>query len=410
MTQFQEKVEKYAELAVRVGVNLQPGQTLIVNAQLETAPFVRLVAKKAYAAGAKNVHVEWSDDELTRTKYEDAPDEAFTEYPLWKARGLEEMAENGAAVLSIYAPNPDLLKGINPQRISNANKAAGTALKKYRSYMMSDKMRWSIVTVPTKATAAKIFPGLSEQEATEKLWDAIFHINRIDKEDPIAAWKEHNNTLKQKVEYLNAKQYKQLVYEAPGTNLTIDLPENHLWQGGGSVDTNGVAFNPNMPTEEVYTMPHKDGVNGVVRSTKPLNFAGNLIDNFTLTFENGKVVDFTAETGYETLQHLLDTDEGARHLGEVALVPHRSPISESGLIFYNTLYDENASSHLALGEAYPVNLKNGTSLTEEQLKERGANQSLVHEDFMIGSAEMNIDGITKDGKREPIFRNGNWAF
>lgn len=410
MTQFQEKVEKYAELAVRVGVNVQPGQTLIVNAPLEAAPFVRLVAKKAYAAGAKNVHVEWNDDELTRTKYEDAPDEAFTEYPMWKAKGFEEMVENGAGVLSVYAPNPDLLKGIDPQRISNANKTAGTALKKYRSYMMADKARWSIVTVPTKASVAKIFPELSEEEGTEKLWDAIFHINRIDKENPVEAWKEHNATLKQKGAYLNAKQYKQLVYEAPGTNLTVDLPENHIWKGGGSVSEQGIAFNPNMPTEEVYTMPHRNGVNGVVQSTKPLNYAGNLIDNFTLTFENGKVVDFTAESGYETLQLLLDTDEGARHLGEIALVPHQSPISASGLIFYNTLYDENASNHLALGEAYPVNLENGTSMTEEELRERGANKSLVHEDFMIGSADMNIDGITKEGEREPIFRNGNWAF
>ncbi|UOY91663.1 aminopeptidase [Ectobacillus sp. JY-23] len=410
MAQFEEKLEKYAELAVRVGVNLQEGQTLIINAQIETAPFVRLVAKKAYEAGAKNVHVEWNDDELTRTKYESAPDEAFTEYPLWKAKGLEEMAESGACVLSIYAPNPDLLKGIDSQRISNANKAAGLALKKYRSYMMTDKMRWSIITVPTTASVAKIFPDVSLEEGTEKLWEAIFHINRINAEDPIAAWHTHNETLKQKVTYLNDKQYAKIVYEAPGTNLTVELPENHLWQGGGSVSADGVVFNPNMPTEEVYTMPHRNGVNGVVQSTKPLNYAGNLIDNFTLTFENGKVVDYTAEVGYDTLKLLLETDEGARHLGEIALVPHKSPISDSGLIFYNTLYDENASNHLALGEAYPVNLENGTSMTEEELQERGANKSLVHEDFMIGSAEMNIDGITKDGKREPIFRNGNWAF
>ncbi|MFX3623565.1 MAG: aminopeptidase [Ectobacillus sp.] len=410
MTQFEQQVEKYAELAVRVGVNVQKGQTLIVNAPLEAAPFVRLVARKAYAAGAKNVHVEWQDEELTRIKYEDAPDEAFTEYPMWKAKGLEEMVENGAGVLSIYAPNPDLLKGINPERIATANKTASTALNKYRSYLMADKACWSIVTVPTKESAKKIFPDAAEDEAIAKLWEAIFEINRINTEDPVQAWREHNETLKQKVAYLNAKQYKQLVYEAPGTNLTVELPENHRWQGGGSVSKQGVMFNPNMPTEEVFTMPHKDGVNGVVRSTKPLNYAGNVIDNFTLTFVDGKVTDFSAETGYETLQHLLDTDEGARRLGEVALVPHQSPISQSGLIFYNTLYDENASNHLALGQAYPVNLENGTSLSEAELAERGANKSLVHEDFMIGSADMNIDGITKDGKREPIFRNGNWAF
>ncbi|WP_416828959.1 aminopeptidase [Ectobacillus polymachus] len=410
MSNFQDKIEKYAELAVRVGVNVQLNQTVHVNSPIEAAPFARLVAKKAYAEGAKHVYVEWSDDELTRIKYENAPDQAFTEYPMWKARGLEELVENGGCVLNIYTPNPDLLNGIPTDRIATANKTANTALQTYRSGLMADKVCWSIVTVPTKASAAKIFPDLSEEEAIEKLWGAIFRINRIDQEDPIAVWKEHNETLKNKAAYLTEKQYKQLVYEAPGTNLTVDLAHDHIWLGGGAVSQSGTVFNPNMPTEEVFTMPHKDGVNGVVSSTKPLNYAGNVINNFSLTFENGKVIDYQAETGYETLKHLLETDKGSSRLGEVALVPHQSPISQSGLIFYNTLYDENASNHIALGQAYPVNLKNGTAISEDELAARGSNSSLVHEDFMIGSAEMNIDGITKDGKREPIFRNGNWAF
>ncbi len=410
MNQFEQNLEKYAELAVHVGVKVEKGQTLVINAPLPAAEFVRRIAEKAYEAGAKNVHVEWQDEKLTRIKYEKAPDEAFAEFPMWKAKGYEEMAENGAAFLSIYSPNPDLLKGIDPKRIATANKTGATAMKNYRSYLMADKARWSIISVPTVEWAKKIFPDATEEQAVEQLWEAIFKVTRVDQEDPIAAWQQHNETLKQKVEYLNSKQYKQLVYEAPGTNLTVELPENHVWQGGGSISQSGIPFNPNMPTEEVYTMPHKDGVNGTVRSTKPLNYAGNVIDNFTLTFENGKVVDFTAEEGYDTLKHLLDTDEGARRLGEVALVPHHSPISDSGLIFYNTLFDENASNHLALGEAYPVNLEGGTSMSPEELAERGANKSLVHEDFMIGSAEMNIDGVTKDGVREPIFRNGNWAF
>ncbi len=409
MSNFQEKIEKYAELAVRVGVNVQPGQTVLVNSLLEAAPFARLVAKQAYKAGAKHVYIEWNDDELTRIKYENAPDEAFTEYPMWKARGLEELVENGACILNIYTPNPDLLSGIEASRIAAASKAANTALQKYRGALMADKACWSIVTVPTKASAAKIFPDVSVEEAEEKLWEAIFQINRIDQENPIAAWKEHNETLKKKAASLTEKQYKQLVYEAPGTNLTVELAHDHVWLGGGSVSQSGTIFNPNMPTEEVFTMPHKDGVNGVVSSTKPLNYAGNVINNFSLTFENGKVVDYKAETGYDTLKHLLETDEGSSRIGEVALVPHQSPISQSGLIFYNTLYDENASNHIALGQAYPVNLKNGTTLSGDELAQYGSNSSLVHEDFMIGSSEMNIDGITKDGKREPIFRNGNWA-
>lgn len=410
MKQLEQMLEKYADLAVRIGVNIQQGQTLVVNAPLPAAEFVRKIVAKAYEAGAKNVHVEFQDENITRIKYEKAPDEAFTEYPMWRAKGMEEMAENGAAFLSIYSPNPELLKGINPQRIAMWNKTAGTALKKYRSYMMTDQARWSLISVPTAEWAAKVFPDVEEAEAIEKLWDAIFKIVRIDQEDPIAAWHAHNETLKQKVTYLNDKQYVQLMYEAQGTSLTVNLPENHVWQGGGSVDQGGIRFNPNMPTEEVYTMPHKDGVNGTVRSTKPLNYGGNVINNFTLTFKDGVVVDFTAETGYETLEQLLNMDEGSRRLGEVALVPHRSPISNSGLTFYNTLFDENASNHLALGEAYPVNLQNGTAMTPEELAERGANKSLVHEDFMIGSVDMNIYGVTKDGKREPIFKNGNWAF
>ncbi|GAA0357321.1 aminopeptidase [Bacillus horti] len=406
---FEQNLEKYAALTVQTGANVQPGQTLIINAPLLAAPFVRKLAKEAYRVGAKNVHVEWNDEDLTLIKYQNAPDEAFEEYPMWKAKGYEEMAENGAAVISVYSPNPDLLKDVDAEKIAKANKTAALALQKYRSYMMADRIRWSLVSVPTPAWASKIFPDLPVEEAVEKLWETIYQVTRVNQENPIEEWKKHNATLSQKVEYLNKKQYKQLIFEGPGTHLTLDLPENHVWAGGGAVSQDGAAFNPNIPTEEVFTMPHKDGINGTVRSTKPLNYGGKLINNFTLTFENGKVVDFTAETEYETLKRLLDTDDGAKSLGEVALVPHQSPISQSNLIFYNTLFDENASCHLALGEAYPTNIKDGTSLSKEELQERGVNQSLIHEDFMIGSGELNIDGVTQDGQKEPIFRNGNWA-
>ncbi|RKN71888.1 aminopeptidase [Paenibacillus ginsengarvi] len=405
----QRDLEKYAELAVRVGINVQPGQTLVVTAPLSAAELVRLIAEKAYEAGAKNVHVEYNDEQLTRIKYKLAPEEAFTEYPMFRAKGWEEFAENGAGFLSIYSPNPDLLEGIDPQRIATATKTAGIALQGWRNYTMAHRVAWSLISTPTPEWASKIFPDLPEGEAESRLWEMILQAVRVDRDDPVAAWKEHNARLAKTVDYLNAKQYKQLVYHAEGTDLTVDMPDRHVWHGGSTENEKGVTFNPNMPTEEVFTMPHKDGANGVVRSTRPLNYGGNLIDNFTLRFENGKVVDFTAEKGYDTLKLLLDSDEGARRLGELALVPNRSPISDTKLVFYNTLFDENASCHFALGRAYPTTIEGGTEMTKEQLTEHGANDSLVHVDFMMGGPDLSIDGITQDGRTEPIFRDGNWA-
>ncbi len=410
MSQLDKQLDKYAELAVKMGINIQVGQTLNISAPLAAVDLVRKIVAQAYEAGAKHVFVDWNDEQVNYLKYKLAPEEAFSEFPAWRARGLEELAEGGAAFLTIYAQNPDLLKDIDPKRVATAAKTQSTALSKYRGYLMSDINRWSLISVPTPEWAMKIFPDLDADAAIAQLWDVILEVTRVNNDDPVQTWKEHNARLDETVQYLNKKQYKQLVYEAEGTNLTVDLPENHVWAGGGAVCAKGLHFNPNMPTEEVFTMPHKNGVNGVVASTKPLNYGGNVIDNFTLTFKNGKVVEFTAEQGYEVLKHLLETDDGAGRLGEVALVPHQSPISESNLIFYNTLFDENASCHFALGKAYPTNIQNGTELTMEQLSEKGVNDSLIHVDFMMGSATMNIDGITADGNREPIFRNGNWAF
>ncbi|MBU9724276.1 MULTISPECIES: aminopeptidase [Bacillaceae] len=410
MTQFNEKLEKYAELAVKVGVNVQQGQTLVVNAPIASVDFVRLIAKKAYEAGAKNVHVEWNDDDLTRMKYDMAPFEAFTEFPTWKARGFEELEENGAAFMSIKSTDPELLKGVDGKKIAAANKAAGQAMDKYREYIQTDKVSWLVISAPSKSWAAKVFPNIPEEEQEAKLWEAMFEAVRINTPDPVAAWKEHDQTLQDKSKTLNEKKYKKLHYKAPGTDLTIELPEGHIWVGGGGPNQDGVHFVANMPTEEVFTAAKKDGVNGTVSNTKPLNYGGNTIDGFTLTFENGKVVDFKAEVGEETLQHLLDTDEGARHIGEVALVPHSSPISQSGILFYNTLYDENASNHLALGSAYPTNVKGGAQMTKEELEENGINTSITHVDFMMGSGEMDIDGIKEDGTVEPVFRKGEWAF
>jgi aminopeptidase len=403
-------IEKYAELAVKVGTNIQQGQTLVVSAPLTAAPFARMVARKAYAAGARNVLVEWSDEELTLIKFQDAPDEAFQEFPTWKAKGFEQMAEEGAAFMSVVASNPDLLKDVSPDRIAQENKTRGQAMQAFRQYIQSDKISWTVVAVPTEEWAQKVFPDVPAEESVSRLWEAIFRAVRVDRDLPEQAWQEHTSNLLNKVEYLNEKRYKTLHYRAPGTDLSIALPDKHLWTGGSGTNANGTKFVPNIPTEEVFTVPLQDGVNGTVSSTKPLNYGGTLIDRFTLTFRDGRIESFTAEEGYETLKRLIETDEGSHHLGEVALVPHQSPISQTELVFYNTLFDENASCHLAIGNAYAFCLEGGKQMTTEQLQQHGANSSITHVDFMIGSAELDIDGEQADGTREPIFRNGNWAF
>ncbi|TDK59663.1 aminopeptidase [Bacillus salipaludis] len=410
MSEFQKNLEKYAELAVKVGVNVQKGQTLVVNASLDAAEFVRLVVKKAYEVGAFNVVVNWADDFVSRTKYDLAPDEAFQEYPAWRAKETEELAEKGAAFMSVISSSPDLLKGVNPERISNFQKAAGTALAKYRQAIQSDKVSWTVVAAASPAWAAKVFPDVRSEQQVEKLWEAIFKATRADVENPVDAWKKHDENLHEKVHYLNEKKYLKLHYKAPGTDLTIELPKNHLWVGAGSINENGHEFMANMPTEEVFTVPLKTGVNGTVASTKPLSYGGNIIDRFSITFENGKIVGVKAEEGEEILKRLVETDEGSHYLGEVALVPFNSPISQSNILFFNTLFDENASNHLAIGSAYAFCIEGGKKMSADELKENGLNQSITHVDFMIGSAEMDIDGITADGKSEPVFRGGNWAF
>lgn len=410
MNHFKEKLEKYAELAVKVGVNLQKGQTLIINAALDSAELVRLIVRKAYEAGARNVVVNWNDDVVSRTKYDLAPDEVFHEYPKWRAREIEEYAEQGAAFMSIMSSSPDLLKGVNPERIANYQKAAGKALKTYRKYIQSDKVSWTVIAAPSNGWAEKVFPNDEPDTSVAKLWEAIFKATRVDTEDPVAAWKRHDQTLQEKVNYLNKKHYKKLHYKAPGTDLTIELPEKHVWVGAASINEKGIEFMANMPTEEIFTVPHKHGLNGTVSSTKPLSYGGNIIDRFTLTFENGRIIDVKAEQGEDILKHLIETDEGSHYLGEVALVPHNSPISQSNILFYNTLFDENASNHLAIGSAYAFCIEGGKEMSSEELAEHGLNESITHVDFMIGSAEMDIDGITEDSKSEPIFRDGDWAF
>ncbi|RHW35393.1 aminopeptidase [Oceanobacillus profundus] len=405
----QKTQEKYAELALRTGVNLQKGQALMINAPLEGADFTKIVAHKAYELGAKDVHINWVDDELTLLKYENAPDEVIEHFPEWRVKLHDTFAEDGAAILHIRSTNPDLLQNIDPSRVAKANKAAAEAMINFRNYTMNDKIPWSIISIPSGDWAQKIFPDKSKEDAVESLWEAIVNIVRVDQEDPIAAWDKHNATLKTARQVLNEKNYQKLIFNAPGTDLEMELPQGHIWKGGSAEAETGVTFNPNIPTEEVFSMPHKYGVNGTVASTKPLNYGGSLIDNFSLTFKDGKVVDFKAEKGEEVLKHLLDSDEGARRLGEIALVPDESPISQSGLVFYNTLFDENASCHIALGKAYPTNLEGGSKMSAEELDKHGVNDSLIHVDFMIGSEDMNIDGVKADGTTEAVFRNGTWA-
>jgi aminopeptidase len=409
MLPTRKQLENYADIIVRVGVNVQQNQKVVIMAPIASAPLVRLISSQAYSAGARDVHVEYNDEELTRIRFKQAPEESFTEYPMWRAKAWEGLADEGAAFIQVYSPNPDLLSDIDPSRMAANSKAASTALTPYRNALMNHQNAWTLVSYATPEWAGKVFPGIPAQEAVQKLWERIIDATRIGLEDPAAAWQEHNATLLSMVDRLNAKRYAELRFTAPGTELTVGLPEGHIWLGGGKKNARGVMFNPNMPTEEVFTMPHKDRVNGTVRSTKPLNYNGQVIQDFSLTFKDGKVIGFSAEQGYEALSKLLATDEGAGLLGEVALVPHDSPISNSGITFYNTLFDENASCHLALGQAYPVNLEGGADLSPEELASRGSNRSLVHEDFMIGSPEMSIDGVTQDGKLEPIFRSGSWA-
>ena len=410
MATFEENLEKYAELAVKVGVNVQPGQPLYIGASIESAEFVRLVVKKAYEAGASHVIVDWGDDEVTRLRYELAPEASFSEFPDWIPAMRQELIDMNAAFMNIVSQSPDLLKNADPNKIATFQKTAGQALEGYRQAVQSDKVSWTVIAAPSAAWAAKVFPDKPEADQVPALWDAIFKAVRADTEDPVAAWKKHDETLHEKVEHLNERKYAKLHYTAPGTDLTIGLPEGHLWAGAGSINAKGNEFMANMPTEEVFTVPHKDRIDGYVSSTKPLSYSGNIIDNFKITFESGRISAVEAEQGEDVLKHLIEADEGAKSLGEVALVPHSSPISTSGILFFNTLFDENASNHLAIGSAYAFCVEGGKEMDRAELEAHGLNQSITHVDFMIGSDRMDIDGILDDGTREPIFRGGEWAF
>jgi aminopeptidase len=415
-TDLHETLSIYGHLAVTVGLNLQPGQRLLVigpvasgGVSLEAAPLVRAVVESAYRAGAPLVEVLWGDEALQLARFEHAPAESFGDVSAWLPRVLVEHVTAGGAMLSVYANDPDHLKGQPVERIGALQQATAQSLRPFRELIGRNQTNWSVVAAAGRGWASRVFPDLAPDEQVTRLWDAIARLCRLDRPDPIAAWNTHLAALAERRDYLNAKRFSALTYSVPGTSVTIGLPEGHQWVAGRSETRGGITFAPNLPTEEVFTMPHKDRVDGTVRSTKPLSYGGTLIEDFSLRFEGGRVVEVRAKSGQAVLQQLVDTDAGAARLGELALVPHSSPVSHSGLLFYNTLFDENAASHVALGSAYKFTLEGGEDLEEEAFERAGGNRSAVHVDFMIGSGELDIDGVDARGKRSPLMRKGEWA-
>ena len=402
---------KYASLAVNIGVNIQKDNILVISSPIETAEFERLITEEAYKSGAKDVIVHYGDQKLTKIKLENSSLETISNIPEWQAESYNYYARQEACFISISASDPDGLKGVPVEKIGASQKARTSALKEYFDNSMSNKCRWCVLSVPTLSWAKKVFPKVSDDEAMESLWDVIFKTVRVDTENPVNAWKKHNAYLEEKIKFMNNNNFKSVhLKSANGTDLNIELPEGHIWAGGSEGDVNGIPFNANIPTEEVFTLPKKTGVNGIVYSSKPLSYGGNLIDNFSITFKDGKAIDFTAETGYDVLKQMLESDEGAKYLGEVAFVPYNSPISNSKLIFFNTLFDENAACHLAFGRAYESCVKDADKYSEEELEKIGVNNSVIHVDFMIGTSDLEITGINKNGETIQIFSNGNWAF
>lgn len=407
---FNENLKKYARLIAETGVNVQDNHTVVLQISVDQAPLARLITEEAYRLGAAEVIVQWSDETIQREFLAHAATDRIENVPQYKIDQTDDWIAKGASRISVVSSNPDALAGVDAQRVAAFQAANGKALVNLRKATQANKVSWTVVAAASEGWAAKVFPELAtSEEQVDALWNEIFKTTRIYEENPVIAWNIHDKKLQEKAAELNEQQFTALHYTAPGTDLTIGLPKNHLWEGAGSYNARGEEFMANMPTEEVFTAPDSRRVDGYVSSTKPLSYAGTIISKMKFTFKDGKVVDFSAEQGEEALKNLLAIDEGAKHLGEVALVPDPSPISQSGLIFYNTLFDENASNHLAFGSAYAFNLQGGTEMSEEELAEAGLNRSQTHVDFMVGSDKMNIDGIKEDGTIVPVFRNGDWA-
>ncbi|WFU09219.1 aminopeptidase [Rhizobium sp. CB3090] len=403
------KLEKLAEVAVKVGLQLQKGQDLVITAPVVSMPLVRLITREAYKAGAGLVSTFYSDEETTLARYEYGHDDSFDRAANWLYEGMAKAYANNAARLAISGDNPMLLSGQDPAKVARANRANSAAYKPALEKISNFDINWNIVSYPNPSWAKLVFPDDPEAIAVAKLAKAIFAASRVDVPDPIGAWAEHNANLHKRSAWMNGQRFAALHFQGPGTDVKIGLADGHEWHGGASVAKNGVTCNPNIPTEEVFTTPHALRVEGHVSSTKPLSHQGTLIDNIRVRFEGGRIVEAKASRGEEVLNKVLDTDEGARRLGEVALVPHSSPISASGILFYNTLFDENASCHIALGQCYSKCFIDGATLSQEQIKAQGGNSSLIHIDWMIGSDKVDIDGIKLDGSRTPVMRGGEWA-
>lgn len=407
---LKENLKKYADLIINEGLRVKKGDKVVMRVQVELFDFARLLSETAYNAGADEVKMEYRDEVLTKLKYENTSIDTLKFVPQFTVDEQMYYLDNKAKFLSVVGTDPNSLAGIDSNKISAAIVARSNALKDYSARIMNSETSWCVVGGASPSWAKVVYPDLPVEEAVEKLWNLIFYTVRVDKEDPIAEWNKHSKNLKEWSKFLNDHQFEYLKYSSEkGTDLKVRLPKNYIFEGASEFNSYGEEFIANMPTEEVFSMPHKYGVDGIVYNTKPLNYQGNLIDDFYLKFKEGKVVEFDAKKGYETLKNLLESDEGASRLGEVALVPYHSPISQTNTLFYETLYDENASCHLALGKAYPTCIKNGDKMTEEELEENGVNDSVIHVDFMVGDSTTNIKGITYDGEEIQIFENGDFV-
>ena len=404
-----ERLDRLAEVAITVGLGLKHGQELVITASIEALPLVRRITEHAYRTGAFLVTTLFADEDSTLSRFRHAPNESFDRAAQWLQDGVAAAYRSGAARLAITGGDPALLASEDPKKVSRANIALSKASQAALDLITRHEINWTIVPYATPAWARSVFPNETEETAVARLWDAIFAATRVDAPDAIAAWRKHDAYLQERARYLNAKRFAALHFSGPGTHLRVGLAEGHQWLGGGTIARNGISCIPNMPTEEVFTMPHKDCIDGTVTATKPLSYQGTLIENIKVRFENGSIVEASATNGEPILESMINTDDGARRLGEVALVPHSSSIAASGLLFWNTLFDENAASHIALGQAYSSCLRNGDSLSPEQLASKGANASLIHVDWMIGSGELNVDGVTSAGISEPLMRNGEWV-
>ena len=407
--EFEHNLNNLAAVAVGAGLGLAPGQELVMTATLDALPLVRRITEQAYKVGASLVTTLFTDEASTLLRYRHGTEATFDAASGWLYEGMAQAYKNGAARLAIAGSDPSLLSKEDPAKVSRVNRATSKAYRPALELITRHDINWTIVACATPAWAKARFPDLAADDALARLWQGIFAASRTNLADPVAAWKEHDAKLHARAEWLNNKRYYALHFKGPGTDLRVGMADDHLWLGGGTTAHNGLYCIPNMPTEEVFSTPHKDRVDGTVTSTKPLSHMGTLIEGISVRFEGGRIVDAKATRGGEVLQKMIETDEGARKLGEVALVPHSSPIASSGLLFLNTLFDENAACHIALGQAYSTCVKDGNSLTPEQLAARGANTSLIHVDWMIGSNKIDVDGISASGASEPVMRAGEWV-